>query len=222
MKKSHSIASVLVLFILLACQHETPWPPISNTPIRSYDCSDDTIYFQNEILPILVSNCAMSGCHDQTSHRDGIVLTDYVSIMNSDIIKRRDADDSELFEVLTETGDDLMPPPPNSPLSSENIESIRKWINQGAINKQCMECDTNQFTFSQGIFPILEQNCLGCHGPGSTDGDFSNYQNIFDNVSLIWSRIDANEMPPQPAGLGLPECEKTIIQKWMAVGSPNN
>lgn len=222
MKKSHLIASVLVVLILLACQHETPWPPISNTPIRSYDCSEDTVYFQNEILPILVSNCAMSGCHDQTSHRDGIVLTDYVSIMNSDIIKRRDADDSELFEVLTETGDDLMPPPPNSPLSSENIESIRKWINQGAINKQCMECDTTLFTFSQGIFPILEQNCLGCHGAGSTDGDFSNYQNIFDNVSLIWSRIDANEMPPQPEGLGLPQCEKTIIQKWMAVGSPNN
>jgi len=222
MKKGMILFSVAVIIVLIACQHEKPVPPLSNIPIKSYNCSSDTIYFQNDILPILVSNCAMSGCHDKDSHQDGVILTDYVAIMESDIVDRWDAYDSELQEVLTESGDDQMPPLPASPLSTSTIEAIRNWIDQGAINNQCMECDTTQFSFSQGILPLLQRNCLGCHGAGSSDGDFSNYQNIVDNIGTMWTRVSNNEMPPQPVGVGLPDCEKTIIQKWMDAGTPNN
>ena len=56
----------------------------SNTTIDS--CHSDTIYFEQEVLPILTSNCAYSGCHDQGSAEDDIVLTTYETLIESDIV----------------------------------------------------------------------------------------------------------------------------------------
>ena len=56
------IMSVSLLFIL-SCKH--PYGDLSDnvTPIgdTSTPCDATRIYFQQQVLPILVSNCAMSG-----------------------------------------------------------------------------------------------------------------------------------------------------------------
>ena len=44
-------------------------------------CSPDTVYFHQTILPLITSNCAMSGCHDAISKKDGVILTDYTNTM---------------------------------------------------------------------------------------------------------------------------------------------
>ena len=49
-------------------------PPTSN-------CSPDSVYFVNEIMPIISSNCTMSGCHDNITHAEGVNLTTYTNIM---------------------------------------------------------------------------------------------------------------------------------------------
>ena len=36
-------------------------------------CSPDTVYFSQTILPLITSNCAMSGCHDAISHKEGVI-----------------------------------------------------------------------------------------------------------------------------------------------------
>ena len=136
MSKSLLLFGLAGISVLFACKHAVPYPEISNNPIVSLNCSSDTVYFQNEILPILTSNCAMSGCHDSQSAQDGIVLTDYVSIMNSDVIERGKPNKSELVEVLTESGEDLMPPSPYNALSSDMISKIEKWISQDIKNNQ--------------------------------------------------------------------------------------
>ena len=64
------------------------------------NCDPDTVYFQNTILPLVVSSCATTGCHDKNSHRDGIILTDYSSIIRTGEIKPGDPGDSEFFESL--------------------------------------------------------------------------------------------------------------------------
>lgn len=208
----------LIIFVL-ACKHEKPYPPISNIPIRSLNCSSDTVYFQNTILPILASNCGMSGCHNEESHKEGIVVTDYVSLMNSDIIDRGHGNHSEIYEVITDNGDDIMPPSYMSPLTAAQIDLIKKWIDQGAINNQCMECDTTVFTFSGAVLPIIETYCKGCHNAGSSDGEYFDYTSITADTALVWTNISDGSMPKNTS---LSDCQKNVIKKWLDNGAPNN
>jgi hypothetical protein len=125
-------------------------------------CDPDTVYFERDVLPILVSNCAKSGCHDDVSMREGFSLTSYQKVMNSGEIDPFDLDGSDLYEVLTETDPDkVMPPPPADPLDQAQIDVIAKWIVQGAQNLSCEEnnsggCDTADVSFSAIVFPILD------------------------------------------------------------------
>lgn len=38
---------------------------------------DTTACFTRDVLPILLSSCGMSNCHDEVSHEDDIILTSY-------------------------------------------------------------------------------------------------------------------------------------------------
>jgi hypothetical protein len=218
-KNSLLVIALVGVFIVLACKHEKPYPPISNTPIRSFNCSSDTVYFQNTILPILASNCGMSGCHNEQSHREGVVVTDYVSLMNSDIIDRGHGSRSELYGVITDSGEDIMPPSNMTPLTGDQINSIKKWIDQGAINNQCMECDTSVYTFSEAVLPLVQAYCKGCHNVGSADGEYFDYNSITADTALVWSNISDGSMPKLTT---LSDCQKEVIKKWLDAGAPNN
>jgi hypothetical protein len=211
---------LILTLAFTGCKHYPTYPDITEIPIRSFNCSSDSVYFQNQIAPLLSSNCAMSGCHDSHDSRAGIDVTSYVSLMNSNIIKRGNANRSNLYKVLHANGDNLMPPSPYNALSSDQQALIKKWIDQGAINNQCMECDTNNFTFSNAVLPIFESACVGCHGPGSGDGEYYNYSTISPDTSIIWSDISSDAMPKNLSPLT--DCQKTIIKKWMLAGAPNN
>ena len=84
------IRVIFLLGIIFACQNDknTPLPiipveiPGSTTPpTTNVICNPDTVYFKQKILPLIVSNCAMSGCHDAISKKDGVVLTDFTNII---------------------------------------------------------------------------------------------------------------------------------------------
>lgn len=216
---------ICALSVLSQCQHE---PPLDPDGTFSEYCNPDSVYFGNTVLPILQSNCAMSGCHDATSHRDGINLSSYYDIMNSDVVVAGNANESELIEVLTETGDDLMPPPPNAPLTSEQIALLSLWINQGARFNNCAGCDTNQFTFSAHIWPIIQNNCTGCHSGANPDGGvaLTNHAEIAasaNNGSLmgVLTATNGYNLMPQNS-YGLPQCKITQIENWINHGTPND
>ena len=61
-------------------------------------CSPDTVYFKQTILPLVTSNCAMSGCHDAISHKEGVILTDYTNIMRE--VKVSSPTSSDLYKCL--------------------------------------------------------------------------------------------------------------------------
>lgn len=129
------------------------------------------VCFERDVLPIFTSNCAMSGCHDRATARDGKIFTDYSGIIRE--VDPGRPGHSEIYEKITEDEEeDRMPPPPKNRLTAEQIETIRKWIEQGALNTKCSEpgsgggCDTVNVTFSGTVKPILQNNCVGCHsGP---------------------------------------------------------
>jgi mono/diheme cytochrome c family protein len=169
----------------------------------------------------------MSGCHDSQTAEDGVVLTDYLSIMNSDIIERGKPNKSELVDVLTESGGDQMPPSPYSALSPDMIAKIENWISQGAINNQCMECDSTLYSFSLGVWPIVRDNCQGCHSSSTSQNGyhvFNNYQNIVDDSSAFWNSIletNGYSLMPQNTS-GLDDCKIKVIRNWFEAGAPNN
>lgn len=234
-----------LLFIALAvaplhsCRHEplipTVTPPIDTTGSStvSHPCSPDSVYFELQILPILQSNCAMSGCHDAASAQDGVVLTDYSNVMNTADVRPFDLGGSDLYEVITETDPDKqMPPPPSARLSGAQIALIATWINQGAQNLACdaqtSSCDTSNMSFSGDIMPILTNKCVGCHSGAGASGDvdlssYSGVQAIAQSGQLYGSINWEGAYSNMPKGSSqLPSCEINQIKAWIDAGALNN
>src|ERR1017187_4160253 len=48
--------------------------------------NDPNICFERDILPIFISNCTKSGCHNAQSHVGGYVLDNYQNIVSKGIV----------------------------------------------------------------------------------------------------------------------------------------
>jgi hypothetical protein len=125
-----------------SCKHDPVYPPGWVPPLDTSGlgrCDPESVYFANDIQPILARSCANStACHAGTRPAEGISLTNYAGVMQGNQVRPGRPDNSEIFEVITETDPDkIMPPPPYSPLSASERDFIRRWIEQGAPNNAC-------------------------------------------------------------------------------------
>jgi hypothetical protein len=234
MKATYAAVPLLIAVLLTAsCKHEIPEPPGGGggNPPPSSICSPDTVYFQQQVLPLLVSNCAMSGCHDVATHEEGVILTDYNSIMNTGDVRPYYPNNSEIYEkIMDNDDDDRMPPPPRSPLTTQQKETIRKWIAQGAKNNSCISasCDTANITFQLSVQPIVQAKCQGCHSSSAPQGgiDLSTYAGVKAKVTdgRLWGAINhlAGFSPMPKNGNKLSDCEIATFRKWIEGGAPNN
>jgi mono/diheme cytochrome c family protein len=194
---------------------------------------DTSICFERDILPIFLSNCAKGGCHDAASHKEGYILDSYQNIMNSDDgdgIYPGDAGDSEIYEVLVEDDQDKrMPQYPNAPLTTAQINLIKRWINEGAQNgTNCaVLCDTNNFTFA-AIKPIFQQNCVGCHSATLASGgvNLSTHAGVAvvaQSGQLLGALKHQTGFTPMPQGAAkLSDCKIRQVEKWVQAGALNN
>ncbi len=231
-KCAPTISALFLLFAFSCTNYQIPANGLPDDPGKELpelvesNCDSDTVYFQNTILPLVVSSCATTGCHDKASHKDGIILTDYASIIKTGEIKPGDPEDSEFFETLTDDGDDLMPPPPYNPLNTDQIQQIRTWITQGAKNNVCHDgCDTTQLTFSETIWPMMQSYCTGCHssvspGGGIVIAGYDDMLALAGNGSLMGSIRYESAYSPMPINKALSECSITQLQKWIDDGFP--
>lgn len=192
-------------------------------------CDPDSVYFQNTILPLFVSNCAKSGCHDVATAQEGIILNSYANIMASGEIQPGDASEGDIMEVIMENDPDkVMPPPPNQTLSPQQINMMAQWINQGAQNNYCDACDTSNVTYAGKIRPLLDGKCVGCHNNtlASSDVNLSNYSGV-QTVALngrLYGAVShtAGYFAMPQGGAQLPACEIAAIRIWIQSGAINN
>jgi len=231
MKIQITLFIMLLVVLATSCKHPIPEGPGIDPnlpPIVVTVCDPNVVYFQQQILPILISNCAFSGCHDAASHEDGVILDSYANIMNTGEIEPGDPYDSELFEKIIETDpDDIMPPPPNVPLTLAQINLIKNWILQGAQNNSCVGCDTTNVTYQSQIGTLIANRCQGCHSGANPDGGISltNYNQIKNEAlfGLLYDAVthngNATNMPYNSAQM--PECEIDLIRIWIENGAPN-
>jgi hypothetical protein len=183
--------------------------------------------FTRDILPVIVSRCATSGCHDATTHREGYNLTAYTNIRS--IVTAGNPGASKLYEVITSSGDDSKMPPSGSPqLTVAEIDSINKWIEYGALNETCGEiCDTtNTVTFSGTLWPLIQSTCTGCHSGSSPSGSvlltsYSDVATVASNGSLI-NALKGSGVTLMPPSGSLSSCRIRQFEIWINNGYSNN
>jgi hypothetical protein len=194
-------------------------------------CEEDVIYFEMQVLPVLRSNCALSGCHNTASAQDGIVLENYESLLQSDVVEAFNLDESDLYEVLVEDKiEKRMPPAPRDPLLESQINLVRQWIMQGAQNLSCENttCDLDNISFSNDVNPIIETFCKGCHsGPAPSGGvSLDNYNAILSVVNsgqLMGAISWSNGFVRMPQNQDkLDDCTIEKINTWINEGAKNN
>lgn len=219
---------LITLFFTDSCVHDPLGDTLSNAegPTVSGCVSKGDVCFEGSILPIFLSSCARSNCHDSKTREEGYVLDSYANIVRKGI-SPGNANESKLYKVLFEDGEDRMPP--DAPLSKAQSDSIAAWINQGAKNTTNCDCfcDTTRFTYASVIAPIMANNCVGCHKAGSLGGniDLSGYANVriqAANGKLLGSVTHAAGYSPMPQGGKLSDCQITQIRNWIDSGASNN
>lgn len=224
---------IVITSMIFSCKHEpdefgNPVNPIDTNDIAF--CDPDTAYFQTEVLPIFQTSCAISGCHDETTQEHEMILSSYEGIMASGHIVPGNANESEIFEVITEEDEeDRMPPPPLPRLTVDQITAIRDWINQGALNNHCENaCDSTKFTFAETIQPLIFSNCRGCHNEGLANGgvrldSYEAIATVANDGRLVGTISHASGFVPMPFQKEkLDECNITQIRKWVQAGALNN
>lgn len=218
--------------ILVDLNPSKPVDPVVNIPVLPptvlVNCSPDTVYFKQKILPLIVSNCAMSGCHDAISKREGVILTDYTNIMKE--VRVSNPTNSSLYRSLIATGENRMPPAGSLPV--EQINSVLTWIKQGAKNNSCdasaSNCVTTNISFKTIVQPILVTNCTGCHSGAKPSGniDLTTYiqvQKYAVNGKLYGSIAHQTGYIAMPSSTSsLSNCEINQIKSWITAGSLNN
>ena len=193
--------------------------------------SDTALCFERDILPIFISNCAKGGCHDAATAEKGYVFTSYETITRKKF-EHGNAEETELYEAMTEDDyDKIMPPPPSGPLQPEQIARIRRWINMGAPNStNCSNggCDSTQAAFAATIQPILNTACRGCHNANLASGgirldNHAGAAAAAGSGQLLGAiRHDAGFTPMPQGGNKLNDCQIAQISRWVANGTPNN
>ena len=235
-----SVVVIIAVWNFAACTHdpvfvEDPTDPNNMDPMDSMDntmpCEENVVYFEQQILPILRSNCAFSECHDASSAQDGVILESYESVMATADVEPFNLNDSEFYEVLVEDNPDkLMPPPPRLQLAPDQINLIAQWILQGAENLKCenTECNLDNVSFANHINPTIETNCKGCHvGPNPSGGvlldAYDNIKDVVDDGRLLGVVTWAEGFRRMPQGQDrLNDCTINQIKTWIDDGAPKN
>ena len=133
--KRKAISLIIFLFAALAlwsCKDQIGGP--NQSPIV-FPASN--ISYSKYIDPLFQQRCAVGGCHSSTTAAGDLDLTmpSYTSLMNHQprLVVSGASNNSLLVQRLDGRIQPVMPPL-QSPLTSNQINGIKKWIDEGALN----------------------------------------------------------------------------------------
>jgi hypothetical protein len=194
-------------------------------------CDPDSVYFNNQILPILISNCTQSGCHNDQDREEGIVLSSYQSLISTvENATLPNWDENDLLKVLIEVDLDKRMPYGKPPLPQAQIDLIGRWVAQGAKNNACNEntgpCNTANTTFSSFVQPLIQSRCQGCHSGSSPQGglslaSYTDIKTIANNGQLYTVVTRSSNWMPK-GGQKLDDCTTSKLKAWIDAGALNN
>ena len=100
--------------------------------------------------------------------------------------------------------------------------------NEEELYPQPPPCDTSNVTYSDDVWPVINNYCSGCHSGSAPSGNvsLSNYTEIAtaaQNGSLLGAIRHEDGWSPMPKnGTMLPSCNIKHIEIWVAHGTPDN
>ncbi len=104
---------------------------------------DPTVFFATDVHPILLRSCAFNSCHGEVNPQHDLKVTTYgnitsVSPVHGRIVIPGDAGISALYISVSpryrELGLDFRMPRFSDTLTTAEQDTIRTWINEGALN----------------------------------------------------------------------------------------
>ncbi len=110
-------------------------------PKKEVDDPNAPVSYFKKIRPIFQAEC--QGCHQPAKPKGGYVMTDFAKLLeggddcvkdNTRAIVPKDPDKSYLVEQITPDHGEAEMPKKKSPLSSGDIQLIRRWIAEGAVD----------------------------------------------------------------------------------------
>src|SRR5262245_19417428 len=129
----------------------------------------DAPRFERDVLPIFTANCL--SCHGGTSvyTQSGLDLRTAAATFrgsnNGPVVVKGSPEKSVLYQQVANR---VMPPAFKLALTAEQIETIRRWIEGGALSDQPLasteELAAEQARFEKEALPILSSRCFSCHG----------------------------------------------------------
>ena len=168
--------------------------PAPEAEMMAKDTPKEFTNFDEHIKPIFQARCVK--CHGDDSKKSGLSVATFAAIMQGGSggasIEPGNADNSRLFKLITKAEEPYMPPS-GDPLPPEQIELIRKWINDGALQNSSStpmakaETSTDSAeafvaaTFSDS--PPMPEAALGEAAP-------------WDGRAVVARAIDANPRSP--------------------------
>ncbi|CAN5503474.1 hypothetical protein BH10BAC6_BH10BAC6_02760 [soil metagenome] len=184
---------------------------------------DTNVCFTRDIMPLVLSNCSMAGCHDGTGDEARSLLnyTDIKTYVRNGSNGQPAASKSKLYTVLLPGASEPMPRD-RAPLSAAQIALIKKWIDQGAKNTSCVEltCDTTSVTYAD-IDKIMTTNCTGgCHSgvapSGGIDLTMESIVRLQVTVGNLIATVEQQPgVGPMPkGGAKLTDCDIARIRTW--------
>lgn len=224
---------------------------------------DEPVDFTNHILPIMEERCF--SCHDapyekngRTIHpKAGLRLDTYEWVMKGNldntVVEAGNLKDSYLYEVITlSEEDDMFMPPKGGALSAEQIDAIKRWIEEGAkpsaTGGEVVSDMSAGISFHNHIFPLIEERCLDCHSEpyvkngrtihpkaglrldtyesiikGNLDGTIVEKGNAEE--STLYAVITLDPDDPEimpPKGDPLTEEEINMFKQWITEGAKEN
>lgn len=181
--------------------------------------------YDRDIQPILMGSCAVSGCHDAATHKEGIDLSSYAKTLGA--ISKGNPLESELYHAITATPgtEHFMPPKPYSALSKTAIDTIYSWIKRGGLNEECApHCDTTgTIGYISHIKSIIDLNCVSCHGANSPSGGIklltaSDVQAVAKTGKLYGAVKRKSGFVAMPPAYALSTCDVREIELWISQG----
>ncbi|HCY77813.1 MAG TPA: hypothetical protein DHV28_18035 [Ignavibacteriales bacterium] len=120
------------LIVLIACDDTLTVQDIDNKIIPSSNVS-----FADHIYPVLQVKCAFSGCHSSVNPGAGLDLTSWSGVTaDPTIVFPGEPDLSKLIWAIEGNKPPIQPMPPIGyrSFTQNQVQGMRKWIEEGALD----------------------------------------------------------------------------------------
>ncbi|HYI96956.1 MAG TPA: PSD1 and planctomycete cytochrome C domain-containing protein [Bryobacteraceae bacterium] len=193
--------------------------------------AESSLSFERDILPIFTANCF--NCHGGGSLIGLDLRTAQSTLQGShqgSVVVKGSPEQSRLYQKVSSR---TMPPPAfKLKLTDTEIETIKRWIAEGAphteIKNENLQAATEQF--DKLLKPLLNERCAGCHGTGkpmagldlrtlsSVRAGSKNGPVVVEgeaDKSPLLRRTLNGSMPPKGSGKPLDQAQIETLRQWI-------